>query len=471
MHINKRPFNDEDSCEVASKHPRQLECVNELAPVVDIVPSQNAHQNSFSGDSSFNICRDKGRFSSDLITEVSKQTKAPDNGVSSGISHYLWFNNSLIEADARLDTAANLSLFPEYFDHGERLRGLLQSDDIHASPVDYSPQRSVPIGPEHQVYVPEWDQQGSQLSDYQIDPQNQVSCGSSLDPMVHADEEKMGTCVIFMPESEVSLHYCSQDRASKSDCMCIDEGSIRCVRQHVFEAREKLRENIGLSLFEELGFCDMGEEVAKRWTEEEGHIFHEIILANPLSLGKNFWDHLSMAFPSRTIKDLVSYYFNVFMLRKRAGQNRFDPLNIDSDNDEWQQSDLGGLECGEDSVVESPADPHAAVYYQQDNLEDCHEDLEDANEMGGYKDEDDAVVVSSPATDEEDRGDIDNGTGADVKDSPGTYGETAMDLLGKIPNNNNREDSDVQDDSCTSYEYQRDGIEQCCPHDEGSLGS
>lgn len=46
--LNKRPFNDGDSCEVASKHPRQLECVNEIAPVVD-VPFQNASQKYFPG--------------------------------------------------------------------------------------------------------------------------------------------------------------------------------------------------------------------------------------------------------------------------------------------------------------------------------------------------------------------------------------------------------------------------------------
>lgn len=60
------------------------------------------------------------------------------------------------------------------------------------------------------------------------------------------------------------------------------------------------------------------------------------------------------------MRDLVSYYFNVFILRKRAKQNRFDPLNIDSDNDEWQEIDddvvatAAEMTDDEDSVVESP---------------------------------------------------------------------------------------------------------------------
>ena len=423
------------------------------------------HYEHDEGDNSFNTCQDEGRFSSDLITDVSKQTKEPENGVSGSISHYLWVSNSIVEADARLETAAHLSLFPEYFEHIDHLRGLLQSEDIYTSPVDCSPQKLVPIGPEYQAYVPEWEQQGSKSSDHQIDLQPQVLHGSGLDIIVNADEEKMGTCVISMPKPEVSLNCCSQYGASRNDCVCIDEGSVRCVRQHVMEAREKLRENIGPKLFEELGFCTMGEEVANRWTEEEEHIFHEVVRANPPSLCKNFWDHLPIAFPSRTIKDLVSYYFNVFILRKRAGQNRFDPLHIDSDDDEWQKTELGGLDDDEDSVVESPADEDASACHQQDNLDDCHVDLEDANELD---DEDSADMVCRVGTDEEDGGDINNGPGADVKELPGNYGDTENDLLGKIPSSN-REDSDVQDDSCTSYEYQIDRIELCCPLDEGSL--
>ncbi|KAI4326598.1 hypothetical protein MLD38_031894 [Melastoma candidum] len=94
----------------------------------------------------------------------------------------------------------------------------------------------------------------------------------------------------------------------------------------------------------------MGEPVAEKWTEEEENLFHEVIFSNPSSMGRKFWNGLSHAFPSRTKAEIVSYYFNVFMLRKRAEQNRFDPMNVDSDNDEWQANE----EEDEDSIVESP---------------------------------------------------------------------------------------------------------------------
>ncbi|KAJ0098651.1 hypothetical protein Patl1_21800 [Pistacia atlantica] len=39
-------------------------------------------------------------------------------------------------------------------------------------------------------------------------------------------------------------------------------GYVDCVRQHVMEAREKLWENPGGKIFEELGFCEMGERIS-----------------------------------------------------------------------------------------------------------------------------------------------------------------------------------------------------------------
>lgn len=39
--INKRPFGDEDSYEVACKHQRQLECTDELSPAVGVISCQN----------------------------------------------------------------------------------------------------------------------------------------------------------------------------------------------------------------------------------------------------------------------------------------------------------------------------------------------------------------------------------------------------------------------------------------------
>jgi len=221
----------------------------------------------------------------------------------------------------------------------------------------------------------------------------------------------------------------------KTDCCCLDEGSIRCVRQHVMEARVELRSSLGHERFVELGFCDMGEDVALGWTDEEEQLFHEVVVSNPASLGKNFWDDFPEAFPSRSSKELVSYYFNVFMLCKRAEQNRYDPSNVDSDNDEWQVSDHGEFGATEeydeeDSGVESPADAAADDNRTHEYGEvDIHEEAEEDY----CEDEESGISEGFPCD-----------------DGKSTFGPS-MQPLG--------EDQDVHDDSCTSYEGQNSGAD------------
>lgn len=368
-------------------------------------------------------------------------------------------NNGILEAD-------NLSFFPECFDLGHQPRSLLQPDEVFSS-LDY-PRKPVSIGPEHQAFVPEWDLQVSNASSNQLDKSDsQAAHAQSSGSLISAEddfENLMGTCVIPLPELEASSNYCCE--GTQGDCSCLDGGSIKCVRQHIAEARQKLRENLGEEIFEELGFCEMGEEVAKKWTEEEEQAFHGVVLSNPASLGKNFWDHLSAVFQSRTKKELVSYYFNVFILRKRAEQNRFDALNIDSDNDEWERTEAQITEEDEDSAVESLTDP---AYYQEDLAENCNEYIEDEDEIGASKDgaDDDVHRV---ATDEEYEGDVDDISGAHFGFSNGdTGGDTVFKLLNGIPSNNG-DDYDGQDDSCTSFECHKDNIDCCDPLDMGTNG-
>lgn len=379
----------------------------------------------------------------------------------------MWVNGSIIGADVRSEAAINFSFFPEFFHSGQQLKAFYRSDENYSSPSDCPPQKLVSVGPEHQAFVSEWGRQD--ISSDHLDKSD------SQPPLVHAsdgglliddlNEILMGTCVIPMPDLEASANSCNESGGTRSDCRCPDVGSIRCVRQHVMEAREKLRENLGQEIFEELGFCEMGEEVAKRWTEEEEQAFHEVVLSNPASLGKNFWDYLLAFFPSRTKEDLVSYYFNVFMLRKRAEQNRFDPLNIDSDNDEWQTSELVLAEEDEDSVVESPFDQEATAYCQEDHAKDCLEDIEVEEETDTCEDGAE-ILIRRMGTDEEDEGDIDDISGTHVSNSlSDCHGDVDLEICGKISNSNG-EDYDIQDDSCTSYEFQREGVNSCGRLDE-----
>lgn len=256
------------------------------------------------------------------------------------------------------------------------MRTISRLEDIYSILLQYPPRKPVLVGPHYQADIPEWED-------------SLVARNTCHDTDVSAtaagiyENELMGTCIIPMPALESSV---SDDKVGRgrSDCNCEDKDSVRCARQHILEAREELRESLGHERFIELGFCEMGEVVADKWSEEEEQLFLKVVFSNPVSMGKNFWKDLASVFPYRTKMDIVSYYFNVFMLWKRSVQNRCESGSIDSDNDEWQGTDDSGnnevfSDEDEDSVVESPVCQGDFPHHQ--NLESglcvCDEDVAD----------------------------------------------------------------------------------------------
>ncbi|XP_038696561.1 uncharacterized protein LOC119993477 isoform X2 [Tripterygium wilfordii] len=448
--VHKRPFGDDNSLDVVCKYARQGEHPGELGSTV---PSSEApHEGQASGAGFYTKLQDEGILGSAPVPTIPDGTDRELENSSARISHFFLVNSRVPKSDAAL----HLSFFPEFLEHGHKLRALIQSDEIFSSVVDHPPQIS--IGAEHQAYVPEWGSQDWTSSSDKVDgsdPQGPVA--QALDDDDEGSMEKlMGTCIIPMPELEASASCYPQDGGTKSDCKCIDRGSIRCVRQHVVEARQKLKDNLGPEIFEELGFCDMGDEVAKKWTEEEEERFHEVVLSNPESLGKNFWDHFSAVFPSRTKKDIVSYYFNVFMLRKRAEQNQFDPENIDSDNDEWQQSVVGVVEEDEDSVVESPTIQDSAAY-SQDPAGHCHGNIEDEDENETSNDGADIGAHQITYNEDYEENVEDIGV-SNVGVSAGDGGDDGCLHFGNFKQRNG-DNNDIEDDSCTSFEFQQDKVD------------
>ncbi|KAG9439762.1 hypothetical protein H6P81_019927 [Aristolochia fimbriata] len=439
---NKRPYNDEESFQFSYKHPRQLEYSSHLSPFVDIATCNNILEKTHTSGGGGLVCtksigeeRHANNKSSEFSV-VSGGKEIETNRTLSRISTFSWATSCNAE-DTRAEPLLPMPCSPEFLDHDR----LSRPEDMYTLLVDYPPRKPVAVGPDHQADVPGWVSQ-------RVDDD-----GNS--------EVFMGTCVTPMPNA-VSLTSEDVDGElghGRNPCSCPDEGSIRCVRQHVMEARERLRVSLGEDTFVELGFCDMGEDVADKWSEEEEQVFHEVVFSNPASMGKNFWDHLPTFFPSRTMKELISYYFNVFMLRRRAEQNRLVPLNVDSDNDEWQGSEDGdefGMteeEDEEDSGVESPADQ--AVFN-----EDAPDD-EDDQDDGSFGENDDGC----PGDDDD--GQLDGG-GLKAQISCKLNADTAIEFpSGRSMSRNGPEDHDVQDDSCTSYESQHNGADCCGPSDGG----
>lgn len=311
---------------------------------------------------------------------------------------FSWNPTGLCQEDARSGGRTQSSLSHQSSGSELTWRPLSPVEDVYSCLMNHPPRKQVPVGSNHQADIPEFVKE------------------ESLD-RTNGDLERklMGKCIIPMPDSDV----CGAGEGRK-ECLCMDKGSIRCARRHIMEARERLIENSGYERYMELGLCEMGDEVASLWSEDEEDLFHKVVYSNPVSLGRDFWKQLKSTFPSRTMKELVSYYFNVFILRRRATQNRFKTLDVDSDDDEWQ--------------VEYD------VFYSTKSLDEeddkngnssSHEDNEEEEETNSSDDEDEEEEEESPINDVHcvymDKVSRDDGVGEEVN---------------------------VEDDSCMSFELQ-----------------
>lgn len=322
----KRPF-DEDLQEFI-KHPKHLEHGNKPDPFgEDRYSLEKSHNVADTGEDGATFFQTGDTIKSEKLNSVTEMVNEFET------SAHL---PSLTSINGREDNPAPWpvfpsNLFPEFFEFNTARRQLVHYDDTYSSSLNNPPRKQVPIGPDHQADVPEFDQV--------------LARNLGIKSSEKLEEDPIGVCV-NSPTNEV-------------DCQCLDSGSIRCVQQHINEVRLKLKNSLGLEKFIELGLHEMGEEVSRNWTDEEQQLFQDVVYSNPVSLGRRFWEQLSIAFRSRTKKELVSYYFNVFMLRRRAIQNRSNLLEIDSDDDEWWGSKRGPSSSGvrvddEEFVVVGP---------------------------------------------------------------------------------------------------------------------
>ncbi|XP_062185367.1 AT-rich interactive domain-containing protein 2-like isoform X2 [Phragmites australis] len=180
-----------------------------------------------------------------------------------------------------------------------------------------SQRNEIPVGPDYQAQVPQWT---GELPVNYDDPETLKWLGTKVWP----------------PENEnCKALFCSNPigKGREVVCGCNLPGSVECVRFHVAERRLKLKRELG-SAFYAWGFDRMGEEIALSWTDEEEANFKAVAQLNAPSSGRNFWNRLHLLFQLKGRNELVSYYFNCFLLRRRCYQNRITPKNIDSDDEE-----------------------------------------------------------------------------------------------------------------------------------------
>ncbi|XP_038994221.1 uncharacterized protein LOC120118163 isoform X2 [Hibiscus syriacus] len=430
----KRPFNDEElqGQELPFKSPRQFGYIDKLAQFADTIPHIEV-EGGFCKHHWYEEFKTDALDDVTNLVDVDSETTAPLSLVTSISS----------EEDTGTGVVDISPVSSEYFDSGFPRRMFSPVEDDYYFLLDQPPRKQVPIGPDHQANVPSWG--------WHVKNNKFADASETADN--YNEDIKMGTCIIPMPGSDLSANSGGNVCAGRADCSCLDRGSSRCVQHHVKEARKLLRESLGHEKFVKLGFYNIGEDVAFKWTEEDEEIFHEVVYSNPVSLGKKFWKQLSLVFPSRSNRELVSYYFNVFILQRRAIQNRSNSLDIDSDDDEFygnQQSyKVQAIEEDEDSAIESLADQEDLANYRDDN--DVDDD--DSGNSGG----DSGVGYYGRATTREDYGINLSLKGHVLK----PFDESRF---GPVFQQEDQgfgimEDINVQDDSCMSFEFQPDMVD------------
>lgn len=194
------------------------------------------------------------------------------------------------------------------------------TDDISATNTMVSPPEDDPL--QKQVHV---------------DSQLQAEVPEWTGVVSESDSKWLGTCVWRLKHAKHngSVETDPIGRGRPDLCKCRFPGSVECVRFHIAEKRMKLKLELG-AMFYYWRFDHMGEEVSLQWTNAEEQRFKNMVRSN---LSANAFKY----FPGKTRKNLVSYYFNVFLIQRRRYQNHVTPKNLDSDDDE---SEFGSLSDG-----------------------------------------------------------------------------------------------------------------------------
>ncbi|ONK61997.1 uncharacterized protein A4U43_C08F35740 [Asparagus officinalis] len=175
--------------------------------------------------------------------------------------------------------------------------------------------KRIPLGPFFQADVPEWAGPPSK-KDLLDDTYKWL--GTKLWP-IEGDNRQFDVEVIGKGRSD--------------SCDCTSRGSVECIRFHLNKARFQFKSELGPAFFS-LGFDDMGEEVSKSWTQEEQMTFDDLVRQNPSSEGKSFFEPALEYFTAKSRRDIVSFYFNVFVLRWMSIRTRLGAWTVDSCDDE-----------------------------------------------------------------------------------------------------------------------------------------
>ncbi|XP_074327378.1 AT-rich interactive domain-containing protein 2-like [Apium graveolens] len=170
--------------------------------------------------------------------------------------------------------------------------------------------QKIPVGIDCQAEVPEW-----------------------METVSDRESKWLGTRI--WPQDKRVIERDPTGFGRPDQCSCEFQGSFECVRLHVSEKRIRLKLELGVAFYD-WNIDKMGEEVALSWNKSEELNFEAVIRSNPPSKVEDFWEGIREHFDYKRWKQLLSYYFNVFLLRRRGLQNRCSPTEISSDDEDLE---------------------------------------------------------------------------------------------------------------------------------------
>jgi hypothetical protein len=220
-------------------------------------------------------------------------------------------NSKFQRALGIIDSVQNPVAVADFIDSAMRM---ISSGDHFCRPV-------VPIGPKFQAEIPEWTCLEKRKNHYGGDDDSE-------------NLKWLGTRTWPMEGRNTKTTVKAVGKGRHGACSCVSPGSADCVKHHVHKERLRLQSEIGAA-FRCWKFDEMGEEtVLNSWTLEEQSRFESLVKVNPLWKEANFWKLALKRFPSKSMKSILSYYFNVFIPRRMSLQSKSSLETFDSDDDQ-----------------------------------------------------------------------------------------------------------------------------------------
>ncbi|XP_027066247.2 uncharacterized protein [Coffea arabica] len=183
----------------------------------------------------------------------------------------------------------------------------------------------VPVGPRFQAEVPDWT-------------------GPCCDEDCDSDSSRwLGTRIWPIEGREMKITTRVAGKGRPESCSCLSPASVECVRRHILEERLLLLCDAGSAFFS-WKLDEAGEAVSKSWTSEEQRDFELLAKTKLNSTGKDFLKHALNCFPSKSRKAIISYYLNVFIPRRMSLQTRSAFSQVDTDEDEVEDSNYLGFQ-------------------------------------------------------------------------------------------------------------------------------